>query len=124
MKDASTSTEDLYGVVPKLINELTEQDSIIEKLNIEIYRLEHKSKFKKTLDCLNIYFIYTLPWTNFRFINFKKRFYKSGPTINSILLKFTKNQINFVYDVYCSNKYSHDMELFYYVNLFEETFFI
>ena len=49
MIDIGTSTEDLCGIMPKLVSELSKQDDQISNLKNELYKSKHEYKFKKVL---------------------------------------------------------------------------
>lgn len=123
MKDASTNTDDLESVIPKLVDDLIKQDDIIEDLKKRLYQTQHKMKFKKTLDSIKIYFIYTLPWIHFYEQDYKTRFYKTSLSLSNMLFNITQSQLDFIYSVYCNPDFDLCLDIFYFVNLFENNIF-
>ena len=117
MVDVATSTEDLPEVMPKLVNELIILDEKVKVLENELYALKFKNNYTKLINEFNLFFIYTLPWNHLSIYPYKIRFYKSNLIINKILLGFTKNQVDFIYNMHCN--LTLPLDIFYFVQLFD-----
>ena len=99
-----------------MVNELTLLDDKVKRLEKELYENKFKYNFNHLMNELDLYFIYTLPWNHLSIYPYYTRFYKSNEIINNIFMGFTKNQIEFIYSMYCN--LTIPLDIFYFVQLF------